>query len=261
MFRKYIVLLCCILMVSCQASKKVVYMQDAAYQATDRIGIYQGIAIQPKDILSIVVSSQKPELAIVFNLPLHSYQAGSSTSSAAYSQRLLGYIVDIEGNIDFPILGKIKVAGLNREQLSDMIKQRLIQGNMISDPVVVVEFMNFRISVLGEVRNPGLFYLQDDKITLLEALARAGDLTIHGRRDNVLVQRHAQNGVIHFFHVDLRSIDLVYSPVFYLRQNDVIYVSPNNAVAARSRINENRTLGVGLSLVSVLINLALLLMR
>ena len=261
MYRKFIVLLCCVLMVSCNASKDIVYMQDAVNHATERIGVYNGIVIQPKDILSIVVSCEKPELAVVFNLPLHSYQAGSSTGSAAYSQRLLGHIVDIEGNIDFPILGRIKVTGLTREQLSEIIKHKLASGGMISDAVVNVEFMNFRVSVMGEVRLPGLFTFQDDKITIFEALARAGDLTIYGRRDNILVTRHEQNGVINFYHIDLRAVDLIHSQVFYLQQNDVVYVSPNNTVAARSRINENRTIGVGISIASLLINLAILFLR
>ena len=236
-------------------------MQDAINQATEKIDLYHGIVIQPKDILSIVVSCQKPELALVFNLPLHSYQAGSTFSSSSYNQRLLGHLVDKDGDIDFPVLGKIRVAGLTREQLAETIKQKIIDGEQIQDPVVNVEFMNFKISVLGEVRTPGLFYLQDDKITILEAIARAGDLTIYGRRDNILVQRYDQNGNINFYHVDLRSIDLVHSPVFYLQQNDIVYVSPNNTVAARSRINENRTLGVGISLASLLLNVAILLLR
>ena len=261
MYRKFLVLLCCVLMVSCSASKNVMYMQDAVDHAAERVGVNLGIVIQPKDILSIVVSSRDPKLAIELNLPLHSYQAGSTVASSSYNQRLLGYLVDMEGNIDFPILGRLKVTGMNREQVSEMIKQRIINNGLIFDPVVVVEFMNFKISVLGEVRNPGMFTLQDDKITILEALARAGDLTIYGRRDNILVQRHEQSGVVNFYHVDLRSVDLIHSPVFYLRQNDIVYVSPNNTVAARSRINENRSLGVGISIMSLLINLAILILK
>ena len=260
MYRNIIVLLCCILMASCMSSKKVVYMQDAVNQASVRVDAYQGIVIQPKDIISIVVSHKNFELAVAFNLPLQSYLAGSS-SAIDYNQRLLGYLVDAEGYIDFPILGRLRVAGLNREQMSRMLKQRLIDDGQLMDPIVNVEFMNFRISVIGEVRAPGVLNLQNDKITILEALARAGDLTIHGRRDNVLVQRQEQNGAINFYHVDLRSVALIHSPVFYLRQNDVVYVSPNNTVAARSRINENRTLGVGASIASLLVNIAILVLR
>jgi len=236
-------------------------MQDALNKTTDTVEVNRGIVIQPKDILSIVVTCRDPELSISLNLPLYSYQAGSTSASYTYSQRMLGYLVDMEGCIDFPQMGKLKVAGLTREQLSEIIKQKIVENGLIREPIVNTEFMNFKISVLGEVRNPGMFNLTDDKITILEAIGRAGDLTIYGRRDNVLVMRHEPDDVITYYHLDLRSVELIHSPAFYLKQNDVIYVSPNNTTAARSRINENRTLGVSISLASFLINLALLLSR
>ena len=258
--RILVILLCCVLF-SCKTSKNVVYLQDALNKTTDTIEFNQGIVIQPKDILSIVVSCRDPELSISLNLPLYSYQAGSTTASSSYSSRMLGYLVDMEGCIDFPLLGRLKVAGLTREQLTEMIKQKIVENGLIREPIVNTEIMNFRISVLGEVRSPGFFSLQDDKITILEAIARAGDLTIYGRRDNVLVQRHEQNGVINNYYIDLRSVEMYHSPAFYLKQNDVVYVSPNNTIAARSRINENRTLGVSISLASFLTNLALLVIN
>ena len=259
MNRIILVLLCCVL-VSCNTSQKVVYMQDVDDGTVEKIAAYQGVVIQPKDILNITVSSRNPELAISFNKPLVSYQSGSSSASSGYSYRILGYLVDTEGNIDFPIFGELKVMGLTREQVSNMIKQRLIEENLIRDPIVTTEIMNFKISVLGEVRSPGRFDIQDDRITILEALGRAGDLTIYGRRDNVLVRRE-QNGAIHSYRVDLRSASLINSPVFYLQQNDVVYVSPNNTVAANSRINQNRTTGVAISLASLLTNITLLIIN
>ena len=257
--RNLFILLCGIL-VSCNASKKIVYMQDAENGASDTIVVNQGIVIQPKDILTIVVSSKDPELSMAYNLPLMSYQAGSTSSASSYSQRLLGYLVDMDGNIDFPIFGKLKAAGLTREQFSKMIKQRFIQENIIKDAVVTTEFMNFKISVLGEVRNPGTFSLGDDKITILEALGRAGDMTIYGRRDNVLVTRE-QNGIVHHYRIDLRSNNIFHSPAFYLQQNDVVYVEPNKAWAARSGINENRSVSVAISLASLLTTLAVLIFK
>jgi len=235
-------------------------MQGVIDGTKEEIPVYQGIVIQPKDILSIVVSSKNPELAVAFNLPLSSYQAGSTSISTSYSQRILGYLVDMEGKIDFPILGKIVVAGLTREELSAMIKRELIDGDLIRDPIITAEFMNFKISVLGEVRNPGTFNLQDDRITILEALGRAGDLTIYGQRDNVLVIRE-QNGAMNYFRVDLRSSALTQSPVFYLQQNDVVYVTPNNTVAQRTDINENKSMGVFLSLASLLMSLAVIIFK
>jgi len=251
------ILLCCVLF-SCNTSKKVVYMQDVLNNTTDTV-VNRGIVIQPKDILSIVVTCIIPDLAISLNLPLYSYQAGSTTAATNYSSRMLGYLVDMDGCVDFPVLGRLKVAGLTREQLSEMIKQKIIENGLIKEPIVNVEFMNFKISVLGEVRNPGTFNMADDKITILEAIGRAGDLTIYGKRDNVLVQRREQNDVIMYYRVDLRSADLVHSPAFFLRQNDVVYVSPNNTVAANSRINQNRTLGVSINLASFLTNIVLLI--
>ena len=257
MNRVFIILLSCVL-VSCRTHEKVVYFQDAEDRKTEQVGVYQGIKIQPKDVLSIIVSSTEPALSMKFNLPLHTYYAGSTISASSYSQQQLGYTVDVDGCIDFPILGKLKVAGLTRDQLSEMIKKRMIDDGEIQNPIIVTEFMNFRITVLGEVRTPGTFYIAGDRITLFEALGRAGDLTLYGRRDNVLVQR-IQDGVRHEYVVDLRSTSITQSPVFYLQQSDLVYVTPNNTMAARSRINENRTLGVGISLASLITNVVVLL--
>ena len=247
--RKFVILACCVL-VSCNTSKQVVYMQDTVSGIPKETGVNAGIVVQPKDVLSIVVSSRNPELAMSLNLPLQQYYVGSSEASSGYNYRQLGYQVDLEGYIDFPVLGKLRVAGLTRERLATMIKQRL-QEDLIRDAIVTVDFMNFKISVLGEVRNPGIFTLAEDRITLLEALSRAGDLTIYGRRDNVLVSRETEGRVV-FYRVDLRTEALLTSPAYYLQQNDVIYVEPNNTMVARAKINENRSLGVWISLASLL---------
>ena len=222
--------------------------------------INKGIIIQPKDILSITVSSRDPNIAITFNKPLSSYQAGSTPEASNYSQRILGYLVDINGEIDFPILGPLKVKGLTREELSDMIKKRLMADDLIRDPIVTTEIMNFKITVLGEVRSPGVFELRDDRITILEALGRAGDLTIYGRRDNVLVTREG-NGEINYYRVNLRSSNLTQSPAFYLQQNDVVYVEPNETQTARTDINENKSMGVFISLASLLMSLAVIIFK
>jgi polysaccharide export outer membrane protein len=235
-------------------------MQDTADSAIEKLGVNAGIVIQPKDVLSIVVSSQNPELAMGFNLPLLTFQAGSTQTASSYSQRLLGYSVDVEGNIDFPILGKLKVAGLTRDQLSEMIKQTLIRENLIRDPIITTEFLNFKVSVIGEVRSPGTFTLDDDRVTILEALGRAGDLTIYSKRENVLVRREI-DGIVSFHRVDLRSKVLLNSPVYYLQQNDVVYVEPNKTRAGQSRINENRSMGMWISLASLLTSMAVLFLK
>ena len=255
---RIIVILLCSLVVSCNSSRRIAYMQNAVDMAVEEIAIYKGIAIQPKDILSIIVSSSRPELAVAFNQPLATTHVGGSSLPTHLSYRMLGYTVDMEGYIIFPFFGKLKVSGMTREQLSEMLRQRLMQEGLLFDATVTIDFMNFKISVLGEVRSPGTFHLSDDRITIFEAISRAGDLTMFGRRDNVLVRRE-QNGLVSYFRVDLRSTDIARSPAFYLQQNDVIYVEPNDTVALRSLdLSPSTLISLGsflMSLTLVIINL------
>ena len=247
---------------SCSTYKKINYLQDVVPDKAERIAINKGILIQPKDMISIVVSSRNPELALMFNLPVISYQAGSEVVSGQGTQRLLGYVVDNDGNIDFPVLGLIKAAGMTRWELANEIKSMIIEQNYIKDPVVTVEFMNFKISVMGEVRAPGTYTIEGDKITLLQALSLAKDLTIFGRRDNVSVIRE-QDGERVIYQVDLRSVSLFESPAYYLQQNDIVYVEPNKVRAGQSTINENNVKSVSLwvSVGSFLTSLAVLIVN
>lgn len=219
---------------------QVDYLQDLNRETTLEMKENKGIVIQPMDQLSIVVSSRNPELSAALNKPMATYAAGSeitSTSGGSY-QRILGYVVDNDGNLEFPMLGEIHVAGLNRWELQDLIKNKVIEAGILLDPIVTVEFMNFRISVMGEVNNPGTYNVTGDKITLLGALSLAKDLTIYGRRDNVTVIRE-QNGQRSVYKVDLRKSNIFDSPAYYLQQNDVVYVYPNSVRAGQSTINEN----------------------
>lgn len=218
---------------------QVDYLQDLNRETTLEMKENKGIVIQPMDQLSIVVSSRNPELSAALNKPVASYQAGSEiTSSNTGYQRLLGYVVDNEGNIEFPMLGELHIAGLTRWELQELIKSKVIDAGILLDPIVTVEFMNFRISVMGEVNNPGTYSVTGDKITLLGALSLAKDLTIYGRRDNVTVIRE-QNGKRSVYKVDLRKSNIFDSPAYYLQQNDVVYVYPNSVRAGQSTINEN----------------------
>jgi len=230
---------------SCSTYKKINYLQDAEANAAEDMIINKGILIQPKDMVSIIVSSRNAELAVMFNLPVVSYQAGAEMVASGSSQRLVGYVVDNDGNIDFPILGEIHVAGMTRWDLAKDIKKRLVEGGLLNDAVVTVQFMNFKVSVLGEVTSPGTYTIDGDKITLLEALSLARDLTIFGRRDNIAVIRE-QGGERITYQVDIRSVDLFKSPAYYLQQNDVIYVTPNKVRAGQSTINENNIKSVSL---------------
>ena len=218
--------------------KNITYLQDAQKDTVMAMKSEIGILVQPKDMISIVVSSRNPELSAMFNLTNVSYQAGAETSTTGSYNRILGYSVDSEGFIDFPIVGKINVAGLTRWQVADRVKEELVSRNLLKDPVVSVEFLNFKISVMGEVSHPGTYTITGDKITLLEALSLAGDLTIFGRRDRVSVVREL-NGQRNIFVVDIRSVDMFNSPAYYLQQNDVVFVEPNKVRAGQSTINEN----------------------
>ena len=235
-------------------------MNDADDGSISKIDINPGIKFQPKDLLSIVVSSRKPALAASFNLPLVTTYAGSDDLLPSESRSTLGYVVDMEGNIDFPIFGKIKVSGLTRLQLAEILKQRLIREDLIADPIVTVEILNFKVSVMGEVTAPGSFTVAGDRITILEALSKAGDLTIQGKRHNVLVLREKE-GLVTFNRIDLLSESLLHSPVYYLQQNDVVYVEPTKARAAQSRINENRSLSMWISFISIFTSLSVLLIK
>lgn len=228
---------------SCSTYKKINYIQDAQLDTALTMIANQGILIQPMDMISIVVSSRDPELARIYNLPVVTYQAGSESSVSNFSQRLIGYSVDNDGNIQFPELGTIHVAGLNRWQLAELIREKL--SSLVKDAVVTVQFMNFKISVTGEVTSPGVFDISGDKITIFEAISLARNLTIYGRRDGVYVIRE-QNGSRTIYQVDLRTVDMFNSPAYYLQQNDVVYVEPNKVRAGQSTINENNLKSVSL---------------
>ncbi len=226
---------------SCKSTtyKQINYLQDIQSDTTMAMNQTQGIVIQPKDQLSIVVSSRTPALAAEFNLPIASYQAGTELFMEGSSQqRLLGYVVDNEGNINFPVLGTIAAAGKTRWDLQNYIHDEIVAGGYIKDPIVTVEFLNFKISVMGEVNTPGTFTIAGDKITIFGALALARDLTIYGRRDRIQVIRES-GSERKIYMIDLRDSDIFNSPAYYLQQNDMIYVEPNGVRAGQSTINEN----------------------
>ena len=250
-----------LLLSSCASTKDIAYFQNKIVNQPEKVDKHAGIVVQPKDMISVVVSSRNPELVAMFNLPVVSYQAGSEVSAAnSYQQRLMGYVVDEQGFIDFPVLGKINVAGKTRWEVAEFIKNKLIQDGYLTDAVVTVEFMNFKVSVLGEVSSPGTFTIEGDKVTVLQALSLARDLTIFGRRDNVSVIRE-QNGQRTIYEINLTDVDLFKSPAYYLQQNDIVYVQPND-IKARQSTTDDKTLriaSIGLSSGSLLVSLVTLL--
>ena len=246
---------------SCNTSKNILYLQDVEVNKPDTIQNARDIMLQPKDQISILVSSKDPQLAALFNLTRAQYRAGYDQLTN-YNGEVSGYTLDDQGNIDFPVLGYLHVAGMTKSEVAAMIKQRLMKENLIKDPVVTVEFMNLYFSVLGEVNHPGKFSITKDQITILEALAMAGDLTIYGKRDRIFVVRE-ENGQRVSHWVDLRSKDFYNYPVYYLKQGDVIYVQPNKVKAGQSTINENSVKSVSLwiSIASFLSSLGVLIFK
>ncbi len=243
-------LLAAALLSSCNTSRRIVYFQDVEVNREEEIRGALDITVQPKDQISIIVSSKDPQLAALFNLTRIQYRAGyTDLRGSNTGGEVSGYTLDDNGDIDFPVLGTLHIAGMTKGEIAGMIKRRLVEENLVNDPVVTVEFMNLYFSVLGEVRTPGKYAITKDRITLLEALSMAGDLTIHGRR------------ITHW--VDIRSRDMFVSPVYYLKQNDVVYVRPNKVRAGQSTINENSVKSVSLwiSVGSFLSSLGVLLFK
>ncbi len=249
-----------IMLASCANVKDIAYFQDKAIDHPEEIDKHGGIVIQPKDMISIVVSSRNPELSTMFNLPVVSYQAGSEIVTSAAQQRLMGYVVDNDGYIDFPVLGEINVGGMTRWELSEYIKNTLLEKGYLNDAVVTVEFMNFKVSVLGEVNKPGTYTIEGDKVTVLQALSLAGDLTIFGKRNNVTVIREMDGERI-FYNVDLCSVDMFKSPAYNLLQNDIVYVEPSKIKARQSTLDDKglRMTSIMISSGSLLVSVATLL--
>lgn len=250
---------------SCGSSKQVVYFQDLKLGESEvRLPEVQAITVQPEDKISIIVNSRDPQLTDLFNLPYVTRQLGQSLRtnySTTTNSGISGYTVDANGEIDFPVLGKIYVMGKKREEIASYIKNELIRENLVKDPVVTVEFMNLCISVLGEVNTPGRFSIDRDRLTVLDALSMAGDLTIYGNRNKVMVLRQ-EDGVQRVYGIDLTSGEHVYtSPAYYLQQNDVVYVEPNAVKARQSTVNGNnvRSTSFWISLASLLTSVAILI--
>lgn len=256
-------LLCIVAICSCNTPQNISYFQDM--QGGDKeLALTKAveITIRPKDKLSIIVNTQDNRLTNLFNLPIMSVQVGTEFSNNQ-QRGLSGYTVDSEGCIDFPVIGKINVGGMTREQVAAKIKAELVAKNLVKDPVVTVEFMNFYIAVMGEVTKPGRYAIDKDEVTILDAISMAGDLTIYGKRENVMVMRK-ENGTQHVYNVNLCSANnIMSSPVYYLQQNDVVYVEPNDTKARQSTVNGNnvRSTSFWISLASLMTSVAILIVN
>jgi len=263
-FYKIIIVAASVLvLVACSTSKEISYFQDLRPGESElTLAAPMEIKIQPKDKLSILVNSQDLRLTNLFNLPIVSQQVGQESSSGT-NRGLSGYTVDSKGDIDFPVLGGLHVQGMTREEVAVYIKKELQSHDLIKDPVVTVEFMNLSVNVMGEVNRPGRYNIDKDHLTILDALSQAGDLTIYGKREKVLVLRN-ENGTQRVYGINLCSADHLYSsPVYYLQQNDVVYVEPNDTKARQSTVNGNnvRSTSFWISLASLLTTISVLIFK
>ncbi len=256
---KVFLLVAAALVSSCSSQKRVWYLQDAAHYAPESIGDAYQIRIKPLDRLTIVVNSKDPELAAPFNTTtsLNSLSGtpigiGQANSATALQIRT----VDESGYLDMPIIGRIECKGKTRNELAESIADKIKAEGYISDPMVNVQFADMKFSVIGEVARPGQFNITQDRISVLDALAMAGDMTIYGIRTDVIVARE-NNGIRTIEHLDLTSKNLFRSPYYYLQQNDVVYVKPNKYRTQSSEISQNRSFYI--SLVATAVSVATLI--
>lgn len=225
-----IILFLSLLLVSCVSKQKMLYVQDNVSNNSDNSF---ELKLQPDDMLLINVTSENPEIAEPYNLKAVSLQ--NNTEEDAATKRQLTYLIDKNGYVDFPIIGKIKIGGLTKEEATAEIQN--ILKDHVKDALVTIRLINFKITVLGEVQKPGAYTVKSERITLLEALGMAGDLTIYGKRSNVLLIRE-QNGQKVTHRIDLTKSSFIDSPYYYLSQNDVLYVEPNGTKVNSSAIGE-----------------------
>ncbi|MBR0246498.1 MAG: polysaccharide export protein [Bacteroidales bacterium] len=228
----------------CSTPKNIAYMQDSYNDAIVETIKANPIRLKPMDKISIVVNSRDPQIATMFNLIYTSVHLGAGTSLngglSTGGQMILPYTVDKDGEIDFPVLGKVKVAGLTRAETADHIKNLLIASNQIKDPVVTVDFMNLGFSILGEVSRPGRYRIDRDAFTILDAISQAGDLTINGQRENVTLIRNYGTAQEIFYKMNLTDTeDIFSSPAYYLEQGDIVYVTPNPKRRRESTVSAN----------------------
>jgi len=254
---KYLSFVLVVLLYSCGSTKNVAYFQNAKYVDFEQSRHLYDAKVMPKDILTITVTTVNPEAATPFNLTVPTTLSQNQRST--YNQALLqSYLVDNNGQIEYPIVGTITVGGLTKSECEKLILSKIRPFlNENERPVVTVRMTNYKISVLGEVARPGMFTVGNEKINILEALAQAGDLTIYGVRSNVKLIREDAEGKKQIYTLNLNDASLVSSPYYYLQQNDIVYVEPNKVKARNSGIGQSTTLW--LTSTSILISLASLL--
>ena len=245
------------LMGACTSYRKVPYLQNSETADLSKLPktLYDA-KIMPKDLLTITVSTTDPQAAIPFNLTVPNPTSAAQSNSLTSQPVLQQYLVDNEGNIDFPVLGTLHIGDMTKTDVEKMIQEKLLPY-MKETPIVTVRMVNYKISVLGEVTRPGTFTVSNEKVNIFEALALAGDMTIWGRRDNVKLMRENSEGERKIVELNLNDANVIGSPYFYLQQNDVVYVIPTTKKAKNSDVGTQTSFWF--SGVSILISIATLI--
>lgn len=252
--KKIIPLLFILLLFSCKPREELVYYQNIdALASANQLNTYE-IKIQSDDLLMIIVSAADAESALPFNLTTISVPTPSGINNFTGQQSIQNYLVDAEGFINFPVLGKLKVGGLSRSELMQILEEKI--AKYIKNPIITIRLTNFKVSIQGEVTVPGTFSVNSDRVTLIEAISMAKDLTIYGKRDNILIIREV-NGVKSYNRVDITKADFINSPFYYLAQNDVVYVEPSKVRINGAAVGANT--GVIISITSLFITLITLI--
>jgi polysaccharide export outer membrane protein len=237
-----------LLAASCSTPKNVTYFQDLSEGQVVQAEKVLEIRVKPEDKLSIIVNTSDPALSVLFNLVQTSTQIQNTTSTTSQigtvstggSNQISYYTVNPSGDITFPVLGKLHIAGMTRNEIAEYISKRLIDEDLVKDPIITVEFANTGITILGEVSSPGRYQFNKDRMSIIDAIGMAGDLSINGQRENILVLRPDGTGKEQAFYLNLTDVQSLYSsPAFYLQQNDVVYVAPNDKVIRETTPNGN----------------------
>lgn len=232
---------------SCVNTQKMVYFSGSTQKSFAASEISTEPTIQKNDLLSISVNSLNAEASSLFNGPNLATTGISSVTTIGSSQPS-GYLVNPKGEIIFPILGKIQVAGITKSELASMLTKQLEDRKLLVDPIVTIRHLNFRVSVLGEVTNPGVFTVPNEKLSILEALGLAGDITIYGKKENVLIIREDENANKTMVRINMNTDAVFTSPYYYLRSNDIIYVEPTENRVMKERYGQ--LIPIALSMVS-----------
>ena len=247
---KTLFILSILILSSCSTVKKLAYFQKTDIKADTTKLKAKSVRlfdthIKPKDLLSITVVSTEPEASRIYNLVVPQLAEPTTTSNMLYSQpSLQSYLVDNDGMIDFPVFGKIKVSDMTTKELEQLLEKKLSSAFAKEMPIITIRLTNYSVNVLGEVARPGKIVTTNERLTIFEGLALAGDLTIYGKRDNVKVLREKADGTKAYITVNLNDKNIIYSPAYYLEQNDVVYIEPNKSRSNSSNYGTAESFGI-----------------